>query len=55
MFVYGFKKLEVWQDARELVVPVYNLTSHFPTDEKFGIVNQIRRSAISIASNIAEG
>ncbi|MBA2746449.1 MAG: four helix bundle protein [Flavisolibacter sp.] len=55
MFTYGFEKLSVWEDARDLTVLIYKVTSTFPKDEKFGLTNQIRRSAISIASNIAEG
>jgi four helix bundle protein len=55
MFVYAFEKLGVWQDARKLAVLVYEVTSRFPVEEKFGVVSQIRRAAIAIASNIAEG
>ncbi len=55
MKVYSFEKLECWQRARELAVWVYKLTQQFPGEEKFGIVSQMRRSAISIASNLAEG
>ena len=55
MYLYSFEKLEVWQLSRKLVGIIYNLTDKFPTDEKFGITNQLRRAAISITSNIAEG
>ncbi len=55
MHTYAFEKLSVWQDARNLVVKIYKVSSQFPKEEKFGITNQIRRSALSIASNIAEG
>ena len=49
------KDLEVWKKSIELVTEIYKLTSEFPTEEKFGIVNQIRRAAVSVSSNIAEG
>ena len=55
MKVYSFKKLECWQHARKLAVWIYTNTMRFPTKEKFGITSQMRRAAISIASNIAEG
>ncbi len=49
------KDLEVWKVSRQYVVELYNLTSLFPRDEMYGLTSQIRRSAISIPSNIAEG
>lgn len=49
------KDLDVWQLSMEFVVDVYKLTQSFPNEEKFGLVSQIRRAAISIPSNIAEG
>lgn len=49
------KKLEVWQDAMELVVEVYRYTANLPPTEKFGLVSQMQRASISIPSNIAEG
>ena len=51
----GYKKLVVWQKAMELVEVLYRLTKKFPADERYGITSQIRRAAISIPSNIAEG
>ena len=51
----SFRNLAVWQRAVELTVAVYKLTSAFPDSEKFGLTNQMRRAAVSIASNIAEG
>ena len=51
----SFRDLEVWQKAIQLTVAVYKLTSGFPDSEKFGLTNQMRRAAVSIASNIAEG
>jgi four helix bundle protein len=50
-----FKDLRVWQDARLLVGEVYRLTRGFPKDELFGLTSQMRRSAVSVPSNIAEG
>jgi four helix bundle protein len=55
MKIYSFEKLECWQHARRLAVWVFTVTQSFPTEEKFGLVSQMRRAAISIASNIAEG
>lgn len=49
------KDLDVWRESIELVTSVYALTSSFPRDEMFGLVNQMRRAAVSIPSNIAEG
>ncbi|HAL46009.1 MAG: hypothetical protein A2Y12_12615 [Planctomycetes bacterium GWF2_42_9] len=51
----SFQDLQIWQRSIRLVEQIYQLTSSFPKDEKFGIVLQIRRSAVSIPSNIAEG
>jgi four helix bundle protein len=52
---YGFERLVVWQNARKLTVEIYRCTKVFPTSEKYGITAQIRRAAVSVASNIAEG
>lgn len=49
------KDLEVWKRSVELVKTIYELTKSFPKEELYGITNQIRRSAVSIPSNIAEG
>jgi four helix bundle protein len=49
------KDLDVWNKAMELVEKIYHITSEFPKEEQFGLTSQIRRSAISIPSNIAEG
>ncbi len=53
--VRSFRDLEVWQRSMELTVMVYRLTQKFPREEMFGITSQLRRAAVSIASNIAEG
>lgn len=55
MTIVTFKDLEVWKKAMNLVEQVYKLTSTFPQEEKYGLVSQMRRSVISIPSNIAEG
>ena len=55
MRVFSFEKLNVWQKARQLSVVVYNCTKVFPSEEKFGLISQMRRYSISISSNIAEG
>ncbi len=49
------KDLEVWKSSMDLVEIIYQVSSHFPNDEKYGLTSQIRRSAISVPSNIAEG
>jgi len=53
--IYSFENLEVWQKSRNLVISVYKITAGFPLDEKFGLSSQLRRAAISVSSNIAEG
>ncbi len=50
-----YKNLKVWQRAIELVVIIYKQTDKFPDKEKYGLVTQMNRCAVSIASNIAEG
>lgn len=50
-----FKELKVWQKSIELVTKTYLITNTFPKDEVFGLISQIRRGAVSISSNIAEG
>lgn len=52
---YSYKNLNVYQDAKAFVVAVYKLLDRFTDSEKFALCNQIRRAAISVTSNIAEG
>ncbi len=49
------KKLDVWQMAMDLVIEIYRITESFPKEEKYGLSNQLRRAAVSVPSNIAEG
>ena len=53
--VRGYKDLLVWRKGIELVKQIYQLTRHFPADERFGLISQMRRAAVSIPSNLAEG
>ncbi len=53
--MFNFEKLETWQKAIEFADSVYRMTRSFPSDERFGLTNQMRRAAVSISSNIAEG
>lgn len=55
MSFHQYEKLMVWQKSMDLVEKVYELTGIFPKQEQFGLVSQMRRCAISIPSNIAEG
>ncbi len=51
----GFRKLIVWQRAHQWVLMIYKLTEKFPKHEMFGLVSQMRRAAVSVAANMAEG
>ena len=53
--MFNFEKLETWQKAVAFADLVYEMTRHFPADERFGLTNQMRRAAVSVSSNIAEG
>ena len=55
MEVRSYRDLIAWQKAMDLVEDVYKLTKSFPDDEKYGLTSQIKRAAVSIPSNIAEG
>ena len=54
-YTFSFEKLNVWIDSKELVKLIYLTTKKFPSEEKFGLTNQLRRASISVASNLAEG
>lgn len=53
--VKGYRELVVWQRSKRLVIDIYRLTADFPQEERYGLTNQMRRCAVSIPSNIAEG
>lgn len=55
MKIFSFEKLIAWQKSRELAKEIYKITKDFAKDEQFGLTSQMRRCAISIASNLAEG
>jgi len=55
LYMQDFRKLKVWAKASDLSFDVYRLTQGFPFEERFGLTTQMRRAAVSIASNIAEG
>jgi len=55
MAVKSYQDLVVWQKAMDFVVEVYKLTRRFPREETYGLINQVRRAAVSVPSNIAEG
>ena len=53
--MFNFEKLEVWHKAVDFADLVYSITREFPGEERFGLTNQMRRAAVSISSNVAEG
>lgn len=55
MYIKTFQDLTVWAKGHLLVLEIYKITKFFPDEERFGLVSQIRRSSVSICSNIAEG
>jgi len=55
MLKLSHKKLDVWNESIELVTVIYMLTESYPSEEKFGLVPQMRRASVSVSSNISEG
>ena len=55
MNTYAFENLEVWKESRLLVLMIYRIQNTFPTFERFGLGDQIRRAVVSVSSNIVEG
>lgn len=53
--IHKYEELQFWQQSRSLAIEIYRRTESFPESEKFGLTSQIRRAAISVPSNIAEG
>ena len=53
--MHKYRELEIWKRAIDLTVDIYSLSKNFPDDEKFGLTSQIKRAAVSVPSNIAEG
>jgi len=53
--MFNFEKLDVWHKAIGFADTVYSVTKGFPSDERFGLTNQMRRAAVSVSANIAEG
>ena len=54
-YMYAFEKLQVWHDSRALVGKIYAVTEQIPGAEKYGLTSRMRRAAVSVVSNIAEG
>jgi len=54
-YEFSFEKLEVWKCSVDFSKSIYSVTTNFPENEKFGLVSQLRRASVSIASNLAEG
>lgn len=53
--MHNFKKLEIWIKSMDIVTVIYQVTNTFPNHERFGLISQMQRSAVSIPTNIAEG
>ncbi len=54
-YKFSFEKLEVWQLSKGFIKAIYKITKEFPSNEKYGLVSQINRASVSVASNLAEG
>jgi four helix bundle protein len=52
---YAFRKLRVWQKSHEMALTIYQATGRFPSEEKYGLTGQLRRAAVSVATNVVEG
>ncbi|MEX2368803.1 MAG: four helix bundle protein [Candidatus Paceibacterota bacterium] len=52
---FSFEKLDVWKQSKKFIIDIYRTTKNYPQTEKFGLISQLRRAALSISSNIAEG
>lgn len=55
MTLHSYKDLELWKKSMDMVIAIYKITADFPSQERYGLTSQIRRAAVSIPSNIAEG
>ena len=55
MYQFYFEKLNVWNNARALLLNIYKVLKHYPKDEKYNLVDQIKRAATSVPTNLAEG
>lgn len=55
MKTYSFENLDVWKESRKLVLMIYRIQNSFPSFEKYGLGDQLRRAAVSVSSNIVEG
>ena len=53
--IHSFTDLKAWQKAHQLTLEIYKITKDFPSEERYGLVDQMRRASISVSSNIAEG
>lgn len=53
--MHNYKELEIWKSSLKYCVLIYKVTAKFPEEEKFGLISQLRRAAVSVPSNIAEG
>jgi len=54
-YTFYFEKLEVWKESKDLAKEIYKITKNFPDDEKFGVISQLKRAALSVSNNLAEG